>query len=84
MRTPGRSADADSRLTPGAYLTRRDGSGGLFEVIAVWWDRNFGLGAHHIGAALLEDASTGELTEFPPLRLLTDFALVRDAAPTEG
>ena len=78
-----RSPSPDSRLVPGAYVTRRDGSGGLFEVIAIWWDRNFGLGGLHLGAALLEDARTGEITERPPARVLTDYTLVRGAAPME-
>jgi hypothetical protein len=71
----------DSRLVAGSYLTRRNGGGGLFEVIAVWWERNFGLGGRHIGVALLEDATTGEHVTRPPIKLLTDYELVRPGDP---
>jgi hypothetical protein len=79
-----RSPNPDPRLTAGSYLTRRDGGGGLFEVIGIWWERNFGLLGGHIGFALLEDAITGEYSEHAPLRLLTDYALVRGSAPSEA
>jgi hypothetical protein len=79
-----RPPEHDTRLFAGTYLTRRDGGGGLFEVIAVWWFRNFGLLGRYIGVALLEDAKTGEVMEHPPERLLTDYALVRPAAASEA
>ncbi len=74
----------DARLMPGAYLTRRDGTGGLFEVLAIQWERNFGLAGRHLGVAHMEDAISGEEVVHPPIKLLTDYRLVRSAGETEA
>lgn len=84
MKTPHRSREPDARLVPGAYVTRRDGSGGLFEVLGIQWERNFGLAGRHLGVAHMEDASSGEQVIRPPIMLLTDYRLVRSAGENDA
>lgn len=79
----GRPEQPDSRLVTGAYLTRRDGGGGLFEVLAILWERNFGRVGGHIGTAILEDVKSGEQVAHSPLTLLKEYSLVRPAASME-